>query len=272
MEKFNKNLIENNTLVFDKNLAGNLNEIEKMIKLNFDGVILIDGMEGSGKSELGKQICLYSDQTFNAEDVFYTTEQFEDWLETAPKGKAGLWDEFVLAGLSADALSEMQKILIKKFTMIRKKNLIIVLVIPYIFLLRKYFAVARTRCLIHVYTKGSTRGYFDFYNYEQKIWIYNYGYKTWIYNHKVIPSFHGKFQNWADNYLDTDKIENRKDQAIKDLDNEEDSIKLTKRAIELLGKYEIIKNPFNQYEEPADHKVIYRLIDNIKNKYERQNK
>lgn len=257
-----KHLIETGDLKFDKHLKGNLAEIQEMIRLNFDGVILVDGMEGSGKTELAKQICLYSDDSFTANDVFYSTEQFEEWIENAPKGKAGLWDEFVLGGLSSDALTEMQKILIKRFTMIRKKNLIIVLVIPYIFLLRKYFAVARTRALIHVYAKGYDRGYFKFYNYSEKLWIYNYGYKTWLYSPKVKPSFEGKFSAWADTYLDTKLIEDKKDQAIADL-GVEDAIKLTKKQINLINEYELLKNPFNQYEDMNNYKIIYNLLKNL---------
>lgn len=257
-----KQLIETAELKFDKHLKGNLTEIQEMIKQNFDGVILIDGMEGSGKTELAKQICLYSDNTFTANDVFYSTEQFEEWIETAPKGKAGLWDEFVLGGLSSDALTEMQKILIKRFTMIRKKNLIIVLVIPYIFLLRKYFAVARTRALVHVYAKGYDRGYFKFYNYSEKLWIYNYGYKTWLYSPKVNPSFEGKFVAWADNYLDTKLIEQKKDQAIEDL-GVEDNIKLTKKQIMAIKEYNCLKNNVPYDIDRNNYEIMRKLLQNI---------
>ena len=56
-------------------------------------------MEGSGKSELALQSALVMDDTFNEDDVFYTVEQFENWLDDAKPGKAGVWDEFALAGL-----------------------------------------------------------------------------------------------------------------------------------------------------------------------------
>lgn len=212
---FDSSLVRNGTLKMNKHLLSNIDEIIDMIRLKFDGVVCLDGMEGSGKSELGKQICLVCDDSFNSKDVFYTVDQFEEWVETAKPGAAGLWDEFVLAGLSTDALTKMQNVLIKKFTMMRKKGLIVILIIPYIFMLRKYFAVARTRCLIHVYCKGKQRGYFKFYNYMEKQWIYNYGYKTWLYSPKMKPSFQGMFSVWADNYIDCDAIEDKKDEAMK---------------------------------------------------------
>ena len=219
--KINKINIKGKEYFFDYNLKGNLDNIIKMIELKFDGVLLIDGMEGSGKSELGKQMCIYMDKNFSDEDVIYTVEQFENWLKTTKPGKACLWDEFVLAGLSTEALSKMQNTVIKNFTLIRKKRLFICLVIPYIFMLRKYFAVARTRALIHVYTKGMNRGYFKFYNYNSKQAIYNYGHKTWMYYKSIKPNFEGKFQAWSDELIDDDKIEQKKDQAILDLEGKD---------------------------------------------------
>lgn len=250
---------------FDKNLEGNIEEIKDMIKLKFDGVLLIDGMEGSGKSELGKEICLKSDKTFSDIDVFYTVEQFEEWLENAPPGKAGLWDEFVLAGLSTEALTKMQNVLIKKFTMIRKKGLMIVLIIPYIFMLRKYFAVARTRCLIHVYTKGKTRGYFKFYNYQEKLWIYNYGQKTWLYSPKVKPSFEGRFSNWSSNYLDEEKIEIKKDEAIKSVGEEKDKkqeiINDLCRILQVDWNGQLT-HKFKEYPMPVSNGAFFKYVKN----------
>lgn len=232
IKTFQSSLVRSGKLKMNKHLLSNIDEIIDMIRLKFDGVVLVDGMEGSGKSELGKQICLVCNDTFGQKDVFYTVEQFEEWVETARPGSAGLWDEFVLAGLSTDALTKMQNVLIKKFTMMRKKGLIVVLVIPYIFMLRKYFAVARTRCLIHVYCKGKDRGYFKFYNYKEKQWIYNYGYKTWLYSPKMNASFQGQFGVWADDYLDVKAIEDKKDEAMK-LESEDKKHKDTIRLEEM---------------------------------------
>ena len=250
---------------FDENLEGNIEEIKDMVQLNFDGIILIDGMEGSGKSELGKEICLKSDNSFSDKDVFYTVEQFEEWLEDAKPGKAGLWDEFVLAGLSTEALTKIQNVLIKKFTMIRKKRLIIALIIPYIFMLRKYFAVARTRCLIHVYVKGKQRGFFKFFNYQEKLWIYNYGQKTWLYSPKVKPSFQGTFSCWSEKYLDENKIEEKKDAAIKqvgeDKDKKQEIINDLCAIIRLDWNGTFVEK-FKEYPMPLGNGTFYKYANN----------
>ncbi len=244
----------------DGYLQSNLNEIIDMIRLNFDGVLLVDGMEGSGKSELGLQLCLYVDKKFNEQNVIYTVNDFIRWIDTAKPGSACLWDEFVLAGLSTDALTQMQTILIKKFTIIRKKNLFIVLVIPYIFMLRKYFAVARTRALIHVYTKGKNRGFFRFYNYSEKTWIYNYGYKTWIYSEKIKPSFYATFTVWSEKYLDHSVIESKKDNAMKQIEEDQYKVILTKAQEDVLLH---TPNPFHWKDEGTKYKTFERLVKKI---------
>lgn len=258
MEKFK---IKNKSVQMNGILKENLDHIHKMIEMNFDGVVLIDGMEGSGKSELAKQLCIYIDKDFNADNVIYSAEQFNEWLSKAKKGQACLFDEFVLMGLSTEALSSIQNTIIKQFTTIRKKNLFIVLVIPYIFMLRKYFAVARTRALIHVYAKGMERGHFQFYNYTQKQWIYNYGYKTWLYNPKVKTNFAGRFGNWSAKFLDEDAIEAKKDAAILSIEQQDKALKLTEKNINVLVP--CISNIYDVKTNPVECRMIQRIMQKM---------
>jgi hypothetical protein len=226
--------IKGKEVYMDGYLKSNLETVKEFIDNDFDGVGIIDGMEGSGKSELGKQCCLHHDKNFSEKDVIYTVDQFYTWLDNAKPGSACLWDEFVLAGLSKDALGKVQKSLIKKFTLIRSKKLLIILVIPYFFMLQRYFAFSRTRFLIHTYTDGLQRGYFRFYNYKQKKWLYLYGYKTWDYNEKVRPSFHGRFVKWSDKFLDEDAIKLKKEEANKSIDEDEKANKWEVRTKNLV--------------------------------------
>ena len=149
----------------------------------------------------------------------------------------------------------MQQVLIKKFTMIRKKGLLLILVIPYMFMLRKYFAVARTRALIHVTTKGTTRGFFSFYGQKQKQWMYVTGYKTWMYSDKVRPDFKGTFKNWTDKYLDVQAVEDKKDQAMESVGNETNGWKLTNKQVEFVMHMEkTTSNPYSREMETSDNR------------------
>lgn len=254
--------IKNKNVEMNEILIKNMENIRALIKSNFDGVLVIDGGEGSGKSELGKQLCIYIDNKFTHDNVIYSPEQFNEWLQKAKKGEACLFDEFVLMGLSTEALSSLQNTIIKQFTTIRKKNLFIVLIIPYIFMLRKYFAVARTRALIHVYANGLDRGHFKFYNQTEKQWIFNYGYKTWFYNAKVRPSFAGRFGRWSDKFIDDNKIEEKKDAAILSIQQEKLRLKLTNREMELLPP--CISNIWDQRTHKTEYNTISKLISKLK--------
>lgn len=200
----------------DGYLKQNLDNIIKAVEKKWDGIILVDGMEGSGKSTFTMSLSYYvSNGNFTINDIFYSPEQFEKWVDESKDSATGMWDEFVLGGLSEEALTRMQIAIIKKMTLIRKKRLKIFLLIPYIFMLRPYFAIARPRCLIHIYSPdGITRGYFSFYNYSQKRELYFKNKKTWNYKN-IHPSFRGRFTDYENMFINRKEYETKKDEAIK---------------------------------------------------------
>ena len=120
-------------------------------------------------------------KTFGLANIIFTPKQFEDAINDAVPYTNIVWDEFVMSGLSIEMLtSRIQIALIKKMTMIRSKRLIIHLVIPYIFMLTKYFSIARTRCLIHIYSPDNlTRGTFMYYSKPNKRMLYMKGVRFW---------------------------------------------------------------------------------------------
>ena len=237
---------------------------KELIAAKFDNVLCVDGMEGTGKSELAFQwAIIQTDGKFTEKDVFYTAQQFEEWVNTAKKGDVGVWDEFVLAGMSTDALTKMQNVIIKMFTIMRSKGLTVLLVIPYFFMLRKYFAVARTRALIHVYVNGLERGFLKFYAYEKKHWIYNYGQKTWFYSPKVVPDFRAKFWVWSDKFIDHSKINEIKESAMKSINEKDEAIILTPKELETME--DNYTNTYNSRERPAEWRVSNRFIKKFQN-------
>lgn len=234
--------IRDKEVYMDEFFKSNLEGLKEFVEAKFDGIFVIDGMEGSGKSELGKQSALYLNPNFSERDVVYDTEQFFEWIKTAKRGDVCLWDEFVFAGLSTDTFEEMQKALIKTFTVMRERGLYIILVIPYMFMMKKYFIIARTRFLLHVYTNGIQRGYFKFHDYTQKLLLFNYGHKTWLYSPSVKPNFYARFGGWSCDFLNEAKIKEKKDEALKRITTKDNAIKLTAKEIETLSS--IKKNPF----------------------------
>jgi len=248
-------------------LKNNLNGAVTLVENHFDVVFFVDGMEGSGKSELGKQCALILDDDFNEDNIVFTDEQFKDWV-LSPKRKKGdvcLWDEFIFGGNSQDALTSMQNTLMKMFVTMRSKGLIVILIAPSLFLIRKYFAVFRTRFLLHCYTKGIKRGFVKFYNYTQKHMLVNYGYKTWLYSPKIKPSFTCKFSHWSNKFLDETKIEKKKQEAILslgDTDKKENYVPTKKQREALLQVTPHLSPIFGH--ESAEYRTLIRYMDKLK--------
>jgi len=217
-----------------------LEHLREAVDNNWDGVALIDGIEGSGKSSLGLISCYDLDKTFNIDRIVFTPEQFMEAVDKASVGQAILWDEFVTGGMSTDFMSEMQRALVMKMTMIRKKRLFIFWVMPYYFIVGRYFAVARSRFLLHAYTPdGISRGTFKAWNYERKKEMYFKGRKEFDYC--VEPYSKGSFVDFfkeVPGVVNLKDYEDKKEEATLAINNEEANPRMKKL---MLGFAAIIK-------------------------------
>lgn len=247
----------------DQVLKSNLDHIIEGVKQKWDGTAVITGLEGSGKSTAAFMTANYCDPSFKGEEALrrtiFTADQFYEVLENAKPGQAVVWDEMVLAGSSGDATSSIQKALVKTFTLIRKKRLFIILVIPSIFMLQTYFALFRTRFLIHVYSpNGIERGFFKFYSYDKKRELYFKGKKN-NWNMAVVrPDFYGQVRNYTNYFIDDDKYNDKKDAVTTQINKEEnakESIRAKKafdqNSIWMLNFYnnQCISNPKYSYQD-----------------------
>jgi hypothetical protein len=199
----------------DDNLYSNLkNYLIPAVERKWDAIGLITGMEGSGKSTVAFTIAYTCDQSFDIDRIVFTPEQLLKAIDKAKPGQAIVFDEAVLGMMSQDASTQIQSVLIKKFVTIRKKRLFIFLVIPSIFLLRKYFAIFRTRFLLHTFSPdGINRGFFKFYGYTKKRQLYVRGLKEFDQG-IVRDDFQGRFTDTAGFFFDQEEYEIKKDDAI----------------------------------------------------------
>lgn len=208
----------------DKKLKSNLDTLKRAISKKWDGIILFDGMEGSGKTSLTAGVCGYlSDGKLKLEDILYTPKQIEEWIDKAEYGAVGFIDEFALVGLSSEYMGKIQRTIIKRFTTMRSKRLTLGIVLPSIWLLAKYFAIGRTRCLLHTYSpNGIERGFFKFFSYNEKKTLYLKGKKNWD-SEIIKPAFKGySLDNLRGIFWNEEDYEARKQKYTKEALEEQD--------------------------------------------------
>lgn len=182
-------------MYIDGILQKNLDRLKEAVSDDWDGVIIVDGVEGAGKSTLAQQIGFYCDPTLTLDRVVFSSEPFKKAIDKAEKKQAIVYDEAYGALASKKTMSQMTHAIINKLTRIRKKNLFLIIVLPTFFDMTKYVSLWRSRCLIHVVAEGFDRGYFKFYNYHKKKDLYVKGKK--FYDYKcVFPNFSGRFTNF----------------------------------------------------------------------------
>ncbi len=177
-----------------------------------DCVLVVDGKEGTGKSVMGMQIAKFMDKDHTIDvgsQLHFSSEKVIEYAQKLPPGKVIIYDE---AGEALDvglASTKKQKLMKQMFKEVRQRNLIFILVLPSYYDLQRYFAVHRTRALIHVYWKVNIsdvesekyfkRGYYRYYNEYGKKILYvtdrirkEYEYPTSWYG-KDLSLFTGKF-------------------------------------------------------------------------------
>ena len=248
-----------------------------LIKKDKDYVLVIDGMEGSGKSTFAFQIGKYVDNTLNINRICFDAESFREAIYKAKKGQCIIYDEAFTGLSSRSSLSGVNRMLVSLMMQMRQKNLFIIIVLPTFFLLDKYVAIFRARTLLHVYESGGRRGYFKVYNQKLKKLLFLKGKLTYEYHPKKIRvKFRGRFYGVF--ALGDDKVEveykKKKERALKDTENttiNASSIKYrTQRdlCIYLLRKEtKMTYKQLSQLLDDSDFKVSFQQVRNICSKF-----
>lgn len=202
-------------IYLDGYLKDNLDYLHKLVSKNWDNIGFICGYEGDGKTNLAKTIALAFDHKLKLEHIVFNPEQFFKAVDNAPPGSAIIWDE--ADDLGQQWYKDLLQALKAKMKRIRSRNLHIILVTPTIFDLNKYFAIGRTRWLIHVYADGDQRGYFRFFNRERKKELYLKGAKDWNWN-AAQPNFIGRFTRLPEAFpINDEEYQNKKDRATEEV-------------------------------------------------------
>jgi len=170
---------------------------QRVLHDDWDRVYIIDGSEGAGKSLLALQLGYFLDPTLNLDRITFSGEEFSKAISVAQKNQCIIFDEAFNGLSSGGATSRLNRLIVSKLMECRQKNLFLIIVLPTIFLLQKYAAIFRSKCLLHVYTtKSGNRGYYKVYNQRNKKILYLMGNKMYSYSKPWIKKsfrFYGKY-------------------------------------------------------------------------------
>jgi hypothetical protein len=142
-------------------LAIYLDKIRKRIKFNdYDCFIVMCGKERRGKSTLAAQIGDYiSEYKLTNDQICEDINSFLDALKNAHKGDVIIFDEAGTNLFSREAMTSMNRILVKAFMISGLKNVCIILCIPSFFLLDSYIRNHRVDLLFHIPKRGKFKVY-----------------------------------------------------------------------------------------------------------------
>jgi len=205
----------------DGYLVNQLEYCKNAVKDDWDVWIVIDGLEGAGKSTFAQQIAYYLDPTFNIDRIAFSGREHEQNIlhDTTPC-QAYILDEAGDGMESASHMTKFNKMLKRTSQKVRQYNLFNILCLPSFFDLAKYYAIHRSWCLINVDVeideekKRLKRGKFFFYSRRRRKILYLKGKKELNYN-VAKANFYGRFTSkWV-----VDEAEYKRRKArIKEID------------------------------------------------------
>jgi len=173
----------------DKNLLPSLHKKDE------DGVYIVDGGEGVGKSVFAMQFGKKIDPALDLSKVCFDHIEFRKAVIKAEKGQVIIFDEAYRGLGSRGVLTEVNKVLVNLMMEMRQKNLCVIVVLPTFFLLEKYVALWRAKGVFHVFKSKGKRGYWRYYNKRKKRLLYLKGKRDYGY-HYVKSNFKGRFYNF----------------------------------------------------------------------------
>ena len=173
--KLNLTAHDNKTMeiIVDGSLFSVLIAILQRVLLKWDGVILVTGDVGDGKSTIAQLVCTIWEWFFNRkqtiEQIVFRSENFTDLIEKDNnETQCILWDEAIQGGTGRDSITKQGQALKKAFVTKRYKRHLYLLLVDEIQEYNKKI-VSRCRAWIHVHTKGLERGYFKIYTDKTQI-------------------------------------------------------------------------------------------------------
>lgn len=236
---------------FDSGVFGLSLGMKAKKQLERHALVLVVGGVGDGKSTFVSGLAALDSQIngniLNMDDVAWSMTKFIQLLDSKDNKGRVIWgDEFIQAGGSRGmALTNIGNKLKVGFVTKRLKENTYILVADE----PKEFPdklIGMCDAMIHVKSLGVLRGYIDIYTNKwaiNKIYELNKDLKLgWDHPmmKKIKPNKKGKFENWKDEFLDSEEFDRRKIEETRQMEekgaNGKDKEELRKKALALIDK------------------------------------
>lgn len=196
------NRVEKSEFWMDSALLNKLDNIKMIQSKKWDGVIIVDGPERSGKSVLGMLCGWYlSNKKITITNFALGLSDVAQKIATIPDESVLILDEGSTIFSSKKTNSKLQKNLMEILDVVGQKRLIFIIILPCFFDLNKTIAVRRSKFLLHVYPdEDYNRGKYAFWGEKSKSKLYHFGKKnfdSYAFPHAEFlgeyPDFHPPF-------------------------------------------------------------------------------
>jgi hypothetical protein len=162
-----------------------------------DNILVIDGDEGQGKTEMAIGTCYYisynTGRSYSIDNIFFDLDKLIKFASST-KEQIIHFDEAVLGLLVTKWQDKLQQKFITLAMVARKKKHFIVLCIPKFHRLPQYLIEERTIGLVHVYSrKNMEKGRFCYYTKKNKNELYLDWRKSKVKRYSQYRSFWGTF-------------------------------------------------------------------------------
>lgn len=220
-----------------------------------DAVLLVEGAEGEGKTNLSFQLAYYfsyhTGREFSNKNVFFRAEPLMKFAQET-ENQIIIYDEPSLDMMSTEWWKKEQMNLIKLLMTARKKRHFFIFNITKFYKFNEYIVVDRALGMVHVYSRKEIEpGRFVYVKKKAIEFLYNSYRSSKKRLYKKFTSFRGTFPDFVEGILDEAEYEKQKNEAIMSIGkNEED---LHKRKLKELKKsVGLVRAPIRTREELAE--------------------
>lgn len=233
-------IVTDKQFFMEKHLVSKLDLIIQRLTGTDDGVLILSGDEGQGKTNLLTGICYYvsyvTGRPYGPENIFFDLDKLIDFA-TKTEGQIIHWDEGALGGLATEWWSKNQQKFMKLLMVARKKRHFLGICIPKFYKLNEYIVVDRAIGLIHVYSRQNIqKGRFFYYTKAKKESLYMDWRRSRRRSYAKYASFGGSFLEYMPKVFTEEQIkqyDKMKDKAILAI-GEDDKNKMSNKEKQLI--------------------------------------